>query len=147
MTEQAVAYVPDLATRPSTVRWAQRLWLVSGALLVALGVVSIVTTLLDTGWHLDVLALGVLVLGVGTGYLLLSRKACRVPQWRGSLAALSGVAVVMLLVLTIGFQSPSLAVLLAAAVIGLAATILAYRPDADAWFTGKDRTGDQPDPR
>ncbi|GAA3951234.1 hypothetical protein [Gordonia caeni] len=138
MTEQAVAFTPDPATRPKTVRWALRLWLVSGVLLVALGVVSIITTLLGAGWHLDVLGIGVLVIILGLCYLMLSRKACLVPQWRGSLAALSGVSVVMLLVLTIGFQSPGLAGVLAAAVIGLGGTILAYRPTADAWFNGRD---------
>ena len=49
----------------------------------------------------------------------------------------------MLLVLTIGFQSPGLAGVLAAAVIGLGGTILAYRPASDAWFNGRDCARDR----
>lgn len=146
MTERTTAK-PDPAIRPNTVRWALRLWLTSGFLIAALGVVFIVLSLLETGWHLDRIAVAVLVLAVGLAYISLARKAYCVPQWRGSLAALTVVAVIMLLVLTIGFQSPALALILFAAVIGLAGSILAYRPDADAWFNCRmsrndERSGD-----
>ncbi|GAA4744516.1 hypothetical protein MUG78_03660 [Gordonia alkaliphila] len=137
MTEQAVAYHPDPATRPTQVRWAFRLWLGSGVLLVALGVYLLIASLFETAWHLDRLAVEVLVIILGLAYISLARKACMGAQWRGSLAALTSVVAVMLLVLTVGFQSGLLAAVFAASVVGLAATILAYRPAADAWFTGK----------
>ncbi|GAC56852.1 hypothetical protein GOHSU_14_00190 [Gordonia hirsuta DSM 44140 = NBRC 16056] len=138
MTKPPWGFSPDLATRPPLVRWAFRLWLTSGVLLAALGVISIVTSALDAGWPLGVLAVAVLILAVGLTYISLIRKACRGPQARGIMAALTIVVTVMILVLTIGFQSGPLAVVLVAAVIGLIGTILAYRPSADDWFTGKD---------
>ncbi len=138
---RAHLFVPDPATRPGSVRWALRLWLLSGLLLAALGVSAIVTTVLDAGWDFGLLAVAVLVLVVGLIYVSLSRKACRAQQWRGSLAALTCVVVVMLLVLTIGFGSPGLSTVLGAAVIGMIGSALAYRPDADAWFNGRDNGG------
>ncbi|WP_298446466.1 hypothetical protein [Gordonia sp. (in: high G+C Gram-positive bacteria)] len=133
MTDAATAK-PDPARRPNTVRWALRLWLTSGVLLMILGVISIITSAFGAGWHLGDLAVAVIVVGIGLVYASLARKAYCQPQWRGSLAALTVVVVIMVLVLTIGYQSPGLAVVLAAAVVGLAGSILAYRPDADAWF-------------
>lgn len=141
-SDRAPAFVPDLATRPGSVRWALRLWLLSGLLLAGLGVSAIVTALLDAGWDFGLLAVAVLVLVVGLIYISLSRKACRTQQWRGSLAALTCVVVAMLLVLTIGFGSPGLSAVLGAAVIGIIGSALAYRPDADAWFNGRDHGGD-----
>lgn len=130
--------VPDLATRPRIVKWALAAWLVSGCLLIALGVLSAVTTALGTGWHLGRLTVAVIVVGVGLIIVSLSRKACRVPQWRGSLAALTLVATVVMMVLSIGFGSAALAVVLFAAVIGLVGSVLAYRPEADAWFNCRE---------
>lgn len=137
MTDQTVTYQPDPSTRPTQVRWAFRLWLGSGALLLALGAYLLIASFFDAGWHLDRIAIEILVMLVGLTYISLSRKACSGAQWRGSLAALTSVVAVMLLVLTIGFQSGLLAVVFAASVVGLGATILAYRPVANAWFTGK----------
>jgi len=129
---------PDPANRPTQVMWALRLWLISGALLIALGVWGVVATMLDTGWDFGVIAVAVLFIVVGAAYIVLSRNACTIVQWRGALAALTCVVVAMLLVLTIGFADASLALVLAASVVGLFGSLLAYRPEADAWFTGRD---------
>ncbi|MFM9378422.1 hypothetical protein [Gordonia sp. VNK21] len=139
MTDQETkVYKPDPANRPTQVMWALRLWLISGALLIALGVWGVVATMLDTGWDFGVIAVAVLFIVVGAAYIVLSRNACTIVQWRGALAALTCVVVAMLLVLTIGFADASLALVLAASVVGLFGSLLAYRPEADAWFTGRD---------
>ena len=140
------AYRPDPATRPNTVTWALRLWLISGALLVVIGVTTLVLSLFDGGWDMGVIAVEFMVTAVGLAYVALARRAFCEPQWRGALAALTVVAVAMLLILAVGFRSPGLAVVLAAAVIGLFGSLFAYRPDADAWFTGKD-PDDEPAPK
>ena len=147
MIEQSPGYVPDPATRPTQVRWAFGLWLLSGLLLVVLGVISLVAEAFQSRWNLGVLAVEVLIGAVGLAYILLARKATCVPQWRGSLAALTFVVVVMVLVLTIGFQSPGLAVVLAVTTIGFAGTVLAYRPKADAWFNGSESDEQESDAR
>ncbi|MFT3661141.1 MAG: hypothetical protein QM809_06995 [Gordonia sp. (in: high G+C Gram-positive bacteria)] len=149
MTEMNKDFVPDPATRPVSVRWAFGLWTAAGVLLAALGAVSLVTELWS-GWHLGLMAVEVLVAAVGAAYIMLARRAMCRQQWRGALAALTFVVVVMLLVLTIGFRSSGLAVVLAVAVLGFWGTVLAYRPKADAWFNGRDVNGsgdDQADPR
>lgn len=136
--QETKVYRPDPAARPTQVMWALRLWLISGALLIALGVWGVVATMLDTGWDFGVIAVAVLFIVVGAAYIVLSRNACTIVQWRGALAALTCVVVAMLLVLTIGFADASLALVLAASVVGLFGSLLAYRPEADAWFTGRD---------
>ncbi|MFT3716832.1 MAG: hypothetical protein QM774_13080 [Gordonia sp. (in: high G+C Gram-positive bacteria)] len=145
MTDSPVTNRPDPATRPPTVTWALRLWLISGGLLIVLGVASIITNIVGSGWDFGVVAVAILVAVVGLAYVLLARKAYCEPQWRGALAALTIVAVAMLLVLTVGFQAAGLAVVLFAAVIGLFGSILAYRPDADAWFNGRDPNEPKPE--
>jgi len=136
--QQTRTYKPDPADRPQQVIWARRLWLISGGLLIGLGIWGVIATVLDTGWDLGIISVAVIMAVVGFAYIALARNACAVPQWRGSLAALTCVVVIMLLVLTIGFADPSLALVLGAAVLGLFGSILAYRPEADAWFTGRD---------
>lgn len=136
---RAPAFVPDPATRPTTVRWALRLWMLAGVLLIGLGVSGIVTMALGAAeWHFGDLAVAVVVLLAGLVYVSLSRKACRAQQWRGPLSALTCVMVLMLLVLTIGFASAGLSAVLGAAVVGMIGSALSYRPDADAWFNGRD---------
>ncbi|MFT4086808.1 MAG: hypothetical protein QM658_06565 [Gordonia sp. (in: high G+C Gram-positive bacteria)] len=131
--------LPDPAKRPKLVTWALRLWVASGVLLIAIGVLAEISTAVNVGLRFGELAIGVLVVIVGAAYCLLARRAYTGHvQWRGSLAALTCVVVAMLLIVTIGFASAGFAVLLAAAVIGLFGSLLAYRPEADAWFNGKD---------
>lgn len=126
---------PNPDDRPSLVGWALRLWMISGALLVALGVLTIVDHSVSVGLEFGPLAIGVLIVIVGVAYFLLGAKTYRGElQWRSSLSALTCVIVALLLPLTIGFQSPGLAIVLAVAVIGLAGSVLAYRPASDAWF-------------
>ncbi|GED99667.1 hypothetical protein nbrc107696_01140 [Gordonia spumicola] len=126
---------PDPKERPALVVWAMRLWMLSGALLIALGVLGIVDQSVNVGLEFGPLALGVLVVVLGVAYLLLGAKTYRGElQWRSSLSALTCVVVAMLLPLTIGFQSSGLAVVLACAVVGLAGSLLAYRPQSDKWF-------------
>lgn len=126
---------PDPKDRPSQVVWAFRLWLTSGALLIALGVLAVVADTVNLGLEFGVLAVDCLVIILGVGYFLLAAKTYRgAVEWRSSLSALTCVVVAMLLPLTIGFQSGGLAVVLASAVIGLFGSLLAYRPLADKWF-------------
>ncbi|WP_132992245.1 hypothetical protein [Gordonia zhaorongruii] len=126
---------PDPNDRPSLVVWALRLWMLSGALLIALGVLTIIDHSVNFGFEFGPLAIGVLIVLLGVAYFLLGANTYRGElQWRSSLSALTCVVVAMLLPLTIGFQSPGLAIVLAVAVIGLVGSILAYRPKSDAWF-------------
>ena len=131
-------FTPEPLTRPVLVRWAYRLWLASGCLLAAVGIVSIVLTVLDSGWELGLLAVAILVTAVGLVYLPMARKAVLHHQGRGVIASLTVVVTVMVLVLTIGFQSGELALVLFISVLGFAGSVLAYRPTADAWYNGTD---------
>ncbi|MGB6246543.1 hypothetical protein [Gordonia sp. (in: high G+C Gram-positive bacteria)] len=129
---------PDPSERPALVVWALRLWMLSGALLIVLGVLGIVDDLVKLGFDFGVLAIDVLITVLGVAYFLLGAKTYRgALQWRSSLSALTCVVVVMLLPLTIGFRSAGLAIVLASAVVGLVGSVLAYRPAADRWFTCK----------
>ncbi|MCF8604771.1 hypothetical protein L5I01_15545 [Gordonia sp. HY442] len=126
---------PNPDDRPSLVGWALRLWMISGALLIALGVLTIIDHSVNVGLEFGPLAIGVLIVLIGVAYFLLGAKTYRGElQWRSSLSALTCVIVALLLPLTIGFQSPGLAIVLVVAVIGLAGSVLAYRPASDAWF-------------
>jgi hypothetical protein len=137
---------PDPKDRPTLVVWAMRLWMISGALLIALGVLTVVDQSVNVGLEFGPLAIGVLIILLGVAYLLLGAKTYRGElQWRSSLSALTCVVVAMLLPLTIGFQSGGLAVALACAVIGLAGSLLAYRPRADKWFNCKLSGDCEPD--
>ncbi|MEJ9077379.1 MULTISPECIES: hypothetical protein [Gordonia] len=137
---------PDPKDRPTLVVWAMRLWMISGALLIALGVLTVVDQSVNVGLEFGPLAIGVLIILLGVAYLLLGAKTYRGElQWRSSLSALTCVVVAMLLPLTIGFQSGGLAVVLACAVIGLAGSLLAYRPRADKWFNCKLSGDCEPD--
>lgn len=136
-------FTPDPSTRPALVRWAYWLWLTSGCLLAVVGIVSIVLTALEAGWNLGLLAVAVLVTAVGLVYLPMARKAMCHHQGRGVIASLTVVVTVMMLVLTIGFQSGELALVLFIAVIGFAGSVLAYRPAADAWYNGTDVAPDE----
>lgn len=133
---------PDPNDRPSLVVWALRLWMISGALLIALGVLTVIDRWVSVGLEFGPLAIGVLIALVGVAYFMLGAKTYRGElQWRSSLSALTCVIVALLLPLTIGFQSSGLAVVLAVAVIGLAGSVLAYRPASDAWFNCKLGSG------
>lgn len=135
---------PDPRDRPTQVVWALRLWMISGALLIALGVLGVVFDVIDVGFDFGRLSIDVLVAILGLAYLLLGAKTYRgAVQWRSSLSALTCVVVAMLLPLSIGFQSEGLAIVLASAVVGLLGSVLAYRPLADHWF--KCQLGDCPD--
>ncbi|MGC4934359.1 hypothetical protein ACLQ3C_11830 [Gordonia sp. DT30] len=128
---------PDPAQRPNVVAWAYRCWLVSGALLVILGIVYVVLGVVLSGPTLIPVGIGVVVAIVGGAYGFLGTNAYAGDiRWRSSLAALTLVAVIMLLVLS--FLAPILAFALIAGIIGLFGSLLAYRPQGDAWFTGKD---------
>lgn len=135
---------PDPKDRPAQVVWALRLWMLSGALLLALGVLGIIADSINLGLDFGVLAVDFLVTVLGVAYFLLGAKTYRgAVQWRSSLSALTCVVVAMLLPLTIGFQSGGLALVLASAVVGLFGSVLAYRPRADRWF--KCQLGDCPE--
>lgn len=128
---------PDPANRPSVVVWAYRCWVVSGALLMALGAVYVVIGVVATGQTLAPVGIGILVAALGVAYVFLGTKTYPGDErWRSSLAALTLVAVIMLLILT--FLAPLLAFALLAGIIGLFGSLLAYRPESDAWFSGKD---------
>lgn len=115
--------------------WALRLWMLSGVLLIGLGVFAIVSDMISLGFDFGVLAVDFLIAILGFAYLLLGAKTYRgAVQWRSSLSALTCVVVAMLLPLTIGFRSAGLAIVLIVAVVGLFGSVLAYRPPADRWF-------------
>lgn len=112
--------------------------MISGALLIALGVLGVIDDVVKLGFDFGVLAIDVLVMILGVAYFLLGAKTYRgAVQWRSSLSALTCVVVAMLLPLAIGFQSPGLALVLASAVVGLFGSVLAYRKPADQWFQCK----------
>ncbi|OPX16696.1 hypothetical protein [Gordonia sp. i37] len=128
---------PDPAQRPRVVVWAYRCWLLAGALLVILGVVYAVLAVIVPGPTLLPVGIGVLIAAIGAAEAFIGTKAYTGDErWRSSLAALTLVAVIMLLILS--FLESLLAFALLAAVIGLFGSLLAYRPEGDAWFTGKN---------
>ncbi|QUD85779.1 hypothetical protein J8M97_18805 [Gordonia polyisoprenivorans] len=117
--------------------WAYRCWLSAGALLVILGVVYAVLAVIVPGPTLLPVGIGVLIAAIGAAEAFIGTKAYTGDErWRSSLAALTLVAVIMLLILS--FLESLLAFALLAAVIGLFGSLLAYRPEGDAWFTGKN---------
>ncbi len=128
---------PDPALRPKLVVWAYRCWLTSGALLIALGaLVIVVSAASDTGTVTSGV-LGAMVAVVGVGYILLGSKAYTGDtRWRSSLAALTLVVVAMLLFLSLGMNFFAFPLL--AGIIGLFGSLLAYRPPAETWYTGKE---------
>lgn len=128
---------PDRSRRPKLVTWAYRCWMAAGVLLVVLGIVGEVGVVLDVSGAsiLAPMALNVVVIAVGVAILMMGTKAYLGDlRWRSSLAALTLVVVAMLLLLSIGFGAPLLAVQLLAAIVGLFGSLLAYRPVSDAWF-------------
>lgn len=134
---------PDPAQRPKLVVWAYRCWLASGVLMALLGALVVVVSVFDDSGTVASGALGVLVLIVGLAYILLGSKAFTGDvRWRSSLSALTLVVVAMLLFLSVGLRSPLFALTLLAGVIGLFGSLLAYRPESEFWFTGKE-----PEPR
>ncbi|MEO9326853.1 hypothetical protein [Gordonia aurantiaca] len=134
---------PDPAQRPKLVVWAYRCWLASGLLLGLLGALVLVVSVFDDSGTVASGALGVLVLVVGVAYILLGSKAFTGDaRWRSSLSALTLVVVAMLLFLSVGLGSPLFALTLVAGIIGLFGSLLAYRPDSERWYTGKE-----PEPR
>ncbi|AZG47991.1 hypothetical protein [Gordonia insulae] len=125
---------PDPAQRPKQVVWAYRCWTVSGGLLAALGVLFIVLGFTTSGPTLLPVGVGFIIAVIGVGYIILGSKAfVGDVRWRSSLAALTLVVVIMLLVVSFGI--PILALALLAAIVGLFGSLLAYRPDADAWYS------------
>ncbi|GAA1479639.1 hypothetical protein GCM10009624_00790 [Gordonia sinesedis] len=128
---------PDPAQRPALVSWAYRCWVVSGALLAALGVLFIVGGVLSSRATLLPVGVGVIIVAVGVAYVLLGTKAYTGDaRWRSSLAALTLVVVVILLFLSFGVMSLAFALL--AAIVGLFGSLLAYRPEAETWYTGEE---------
>ncbi|ROZ98823.1 hypothetical protein [Gordonia sp. OPL2] len=124
---------PDPAQRPKQVVWAYRCWTVSGGLLAALGVLFIVIGIVSSGPTLLPIGIGVIVGIIGVAYILLGSKAfVGDVRWRSSLAALTLVMVILLLVVSFGL--PVLAFALLAAIVGLFGSMMAYRPEADTWY-------------
>ncbi|MFW0785999.1 hypothetical protein AAFP35_15915 [Gordonia sp. CPCC 206044] len=131
---------PDPAQRPKLVVWAYRCWTASGVLLVALGVLFIVLGLVLSGSTLGPVGVGFIVAVVGAAYILLGSKSfVGDARWRSSLAALTLVVVIMLLICS--FFIPILALALLVSLIGLLGSLLAFRPESETWYTGHD--GDQ----
>lgn len=121
--------------RPKLVVWAYRCWVVSGGLLIALGVLSIVLGVVTSGPTLAPVGIGVIIGAVGTAYVLMGSKAFTGDaRWRSSLAALTLVAVVMLVI--VSFVYAIFAFALLSALIGLIGSLLAFRPDSEAWYSG-----------
>ncbi len=126
---------PDRAERPKQVVWAYRCWVTSGVLLVVMGVLLIVLGVTLTGPTLGPVGIGFIVAVVGAAYNLLgSRAYTGDARWRSSLSALTLVMTALLLFVSFGV--PILAFALLASLVGLFGSLLAYRPDSEAWFTG-----------
>lgn len=137
-TKAAAVTKPDPADRPSLVVWAYRCWVASGTLLVALGVLYMVIGALTSGERLLGVGVGAIVLAVGVAFILLGTKAYTGDdRWRSSLAALTLVVTIILLVLSFGV--PTLAFALVAAIIGLLGSLLAYRPEPESWYAGAEK--------
>lgn len=129
------------STRPPQVLWALRLWVTSGALLVALGVVTVVVAAVQ-GANAESHIVGVLIAAIGVGYAVAARKLAIAHDLRvrSSLAVTTLVVVVLLLFGALMLQSPLFAITLVTALIGLFGSLLAYRPESEAWFAQEDRT-------
>lgn len=127
------------STRPPQVLWALRLWVTSGALLVALGVVTVVVATVQ-GANVESHLVGVLIAVIGLGYALAARKLAIAHDLRvrSSLAVTTLVVVVLLLLGALMLQSPLFAIALVTALIGLFGSLLAYRPESEAWFAQED---------
>lgn len=116
--------------------WAYRCWLIAATLLVVVGVLFVVLGIVLTGPTLNPVSIGVLIIIIGVVYALMGSKAYSGDiRWRSSLAALT--LVVVLLLVFVSFFMFALAVALLAAVVGLSGSLLAYRPDSEAWFEAR----------
>ncbi|GAB17878.1 hypothetical protein GOEFS_041_00320 [Gordonia effusa NBRC 100432] len=126
-------------TRPPQVLWALRLWLTSGALLVAVGLVTIIVTAVRYG-AVSAIGVGALEVAVGVGYCFAARKLAIAHDLRvrSSLAVTTLVVVVLLLMAALLSHSPIFAVPLVIALLGLFGSLLAYRPESEAWFAEQD---------
>lgn len=127
--------------RPPQVLWALRLWVSSGALLVALGVVTAVAPFLSDDVSHDYIGIGAVMAVVGAGYCVGARRLAigHDLRVRSSLAVTTLVVVVLLLMATLLSLGPVFAVTLVVALLGLFGSLLAYRPDAEAWFSKETR--------
>jgi hypothetical protein len=129
---------PDPDTRPNLVTWAYRLWLASGTGIAALGIAGAIAGFLVDGSTLAPVGIGVLLTAVGVAFVLMgSRAFVGDARWRSSLAALTLVVVVMLLLFSLMFMSPWFAIVLLVAIAGLFGSLLAYRPESEQWYTGE----------
>ncbi len=127
---------PESAARPKNLEWAYRLWLISAGLLVVVGVLFVVLGVVMSGPTLSPVSIGVIVVVLGVVYGLMGSKAYSGDaRWRSSLAALTLVAVMLLVFVSLFANALALALL--AAVVGLSGSLLAYRPDSEAWFQAR----------
>lgn len=126
-------------TRPPQVLWALRLWVTSGTALAALGLVTLVAgAVKGLG---ETIGVGVILTVVGAGYCVAARKLANAHDLRvrSSLAVTSLVVVVLLLMASLLIHGAALfPIALVVALIGLFGSLLAYRPESEAWFAQED---------
>ncbi|MGV9825887.1 hypothetical protein [Gordonia sp. NPDC003429] len=126
--------LPDPAKRPMLVVWAYRCWLISAVLLGLLGVGYILIGIFADGATLVPVGLGAFVLAIGVAVAMMGTKSYTGDvRWRSSLAALTLVATLMLVFISLVWNVMAFALL--AAVVGLVGSLLAYRPESETWYT------------
>ncbi|NMO03907.1 hypothetical protein HH308_22085 [Gordonia sp. TBRC 11910] len=127
------------STRPTQVLWALRLWVTSGTVLAALGLVTLVAGAIKVFG--ETIAIGVILTLIGAGYCVAARKLAIAHDLRvrSSLAVTSLVVVVLLLMASLLIHGAALfPIALVVALIGLFGSLLAYRPESEAWFAQED---------
>ena len=115
---------------PKQARWAMRLWLASGVLLLVTAVYSLIVGIAAGSAFPIGLAVVCLIAGVVT--IVLGRRAgAGDPRWRSSVAVLTLVVTVLGMLLAVLLGIPFV---LLCGLVGLVGSLLAYRPAAEPWF-------------
>ncbi|MBT0565975.1 hypothetical protein [Williamsia sp. CHRR-6] len=123
---------PDPVIAPSLATWSLRLWFASGALFAVTGaIIAVAAAFAGAAFGIGVGTLSVLI-GVGIGVLARRVAQREDPRWRSALAMLTLIATVLGMLLSVLAINP---IMLICGLIGLVASMMAYRPEPDAWFS------------
>ncbi|SIR67999.1 hypothetical protein [Williamsia sterculiae] len=126
---------PDRPVPPIAKR-AYWFWIAGAALLIVMGVVFLIFSIAV------VKVFGVIVIVVGVGIIQMARMALAPdPRWRSSLAVLT-LAITLVSTLFAMLQLAFAIFTLIAGLLTLVGSLIAYRPAAEEFFTGKTRKAD-----
>ncbi len=121
---------PESGT-PKMALWARRLWFASGVLFLATAAWFLVIGIANISAF--GIGLGLVSAAVGVAMLLLIRRAdTGDARWRSALAVLSLTVTVLGMLIAALFLDPFV---LLSGLVGLAGSMMAYRPAAEPWFT------------